>query len=281
MHRSLVLLMFAACGAALEGTAEPGPDAGVEVRANTLRLITGDATTIAADWTAMEGASHFAVVTDGNPSKPWISSAHAVGSKSLAFQVPTDTSGHKQRVEYKIAQGTDQDGLHFDNARYTGFAFKLGASPAPFISSAIFFQAWQGYPWGPPVSLKFAADSASPYRIKLAIRNPSIGPDSTVPDIELWSGATIEPDVWHTFLVYVEPRFAGNGHIKLWIDNTKVLDWTGAIGYDPTKVKGAINGLDVKTGIYQPSTNNGHTFYFDQIVFATSYAAAASELGWQ
>jgi hypothetical protein len=271
MHRSL-LLVTCACGAVVE--ADPRPDA-------VLRLITGDDTTIAADWTAREGGAHFAVVKDGNPSAPHVSSAHFVGAKSIAFAVPTDTSGHKQRVEYKLAEGKASDGLHFDNARYTGFAFKLGASPAAFTGSAIFFQAWQGYPWGPPVSLKFGSGSTSPYKIRLAIRDNATGPDSTKPDTELWSASVIEPDVWHTFLIYLEPRFAGGGHIKLWIDGKKQLDWTGAFGYDPAKVAGTIDGLDVKTGIYQPDANNGHTFYFDQVVFASTYAAAAAALGWQ
>jgi Polysaccharide lyase len=258
-------------------------DAGATADGGTvLRLITGDQTVIAPDWTASEGGDTFDVVKDGSPLEPWISSAHFAGDHSLAFGVPSDMSGHKERVEYKVAQASDRDGLHFDNARYAGFAFKLGGDPAPFLDSAIFWQAWQGYPYGPPVSLKFEASAAPPYRIKLAIRNPSTGPSSTTPDIELWSASMIDPDTWHTFLIYVEPRFAGDGEIKMWIDGTRVLAWSGAIGYDPTdpSAPGAYAGLDIKDGIYQPDANNGHTFYFDQIVVATTYAAAANALGW-
>jgi hypothetical protein len=262
------------------GKADDG-DSNVDAGTSSpLRLLTGDSTAIAADWTASEGGHHFDVVKDGAPVQPWISSAHAAGAKSIAFQVPTDTSGHKQRVEYKIALASDADGLHFDNARYAGFAFKLGAAPAPFTSSAIFWQAWQGFPYGPPISLKFEKSDAPPFRVRLAIRNSTTGPDSTVPDVTVWSAALIQPDVWHTFLIYVEPRFAGTGHLKMWIDGARVLDWSGAIGYDPAQVAGAYAGLDVKNGIYQPSSNNGHTFYFDQIVFATTYADAAAALGW-
>jgi hypothetical protein len=250
-----------------------------EIAAPPLRILSGDATTIAADWTATENGIRHAVVTDGAPVKPWISSAHAFGTKSIAFQVPTDPSGHKQRVEYKVAQASDADGLHFDNARYSGFAFKLDAGSAPFTGSAIFWQAWQGYPYGPPVSMKVESGASSPYRIRLAVRNRSVGPDSSVPDITLWSGA-IEENRWHSFVVYVEPRYDRAGHLELWMDGVRVLDWSGEIGYDPARVEGAYAGLDVKNGIYQPSANNGHTFYFDQIVFASSYATAAKALGW-
>jgi Polysaccharide lyase len=234
------------------------------------------------DGAATEHGITFATVKDGTPALPTIALDPTLG-KVLAITVPTDPSGHKQRFEWKIAQAADRDGLHFDNARYAGFAVKLPATPAPepFLGSAIFWQAWQGYPYGPPVSLKVVKSSAAPYRVKLAIRNSTVGPDSTVPDIELWGADMLDVDSWHTFLVYVEPRFAGGGGLKLWVDGTKVLDWSGAIGYDPSRVAGAYSGLDIKDGIYQPGANNGHTFLFDHIVVTTSYATAAHVLGWQ
>ena len=74
------------------------------------------------------------------------------------------------------------------------------------------------------------------------------------------------------------PRPDGSGQIKLWIDGTKVLDWTGAIGYDPAGPDAVYDGLDLKNGIYQPSANNGHTLYFDQIVLATTFAAATAAI---
>lgn len=276
----LACLLFAApllgCAASRDDSTTLVSDDAL-VGGSVLRRLSGDGTTIADDWTAREGDRRYDVVTDGSPLKPWISSAHASGQRSIAFQVPTDTSGHKQRVEYKIARASDADGLHFDNARYSGFDFKLESSPAPFTCSAIFWQAWQGYPWGPPVSLKFESDASSPYRIRLAIRNRAIGPDSSIPDITLWSGE-LAPNAWHTFLIYLEPRFASDGHIKLWMDGTKVLDWTGSVGYDPHEVDGAYSGLDIKNGIYQPAANNGHTFYFDQLVFASTYESALAAM---
>jgi hypothetical protein len=246
-----------------------------------LRHLDG-AARVNADWSVTENGVTFATVEDGAPQMPAIALDDVLGDV-LSITVPTDTSGHKQRFEWKIMQAADGDGLHFDNARYAGFAVKLPATPAPaaFTNSAIFWQAWQGYPYGPPVSLKVATSSASPYRVKLAIRNSTVGPDSTVPDIELWSAPVLDAGTWHTFLVYLEPRFAGGGEIKLWIDGTKVLDWKGAIGYDPSQIAGAYNGLDIKDGIYQPDSNNGHTFLFDHIVVTTSYATAAHALGWQ
>ncbi len=188
-------------------------------------------------------------------------------------------SGHKQRIEYKVLPAADADGLHFDNARYAGFAFQVPASPAPapFLGSAIFWQAWQGYPYGPPISLKIVASSGPTFRIELAIRNASVGPDSSVPDIAVWHG-TLDTGSWHTFVIYAKPRFAGGGELALWIDGVQQVDWLGAIGYDPSAVSGAYAGLDIKDGIYQPDANNGHTFLFDRIVVGTGYDVVTAAL---
>lgn len=268
MRSSYFLVVLAGCVTSNAGArGDSAGDAKSDTAtARTLRILDGDSTTIADDWTATSAGYHFDVVTDGAPDKPWISSAHLVGAHSLAFRVPSDASGHKQRIEYKIAHASDPDGLHFDNARYFSFAFKLEPDPAPFLGSAIIWQAWQGYPWGPPASLKIVASNAAPYRLKLAIRNSTTGPDSTVPDLEVWSGAVVEPNRWYRVVVYIKPRHDETGDIALWLDGEKLVERTGELGYEPADVDGAYDGLDVKNGIYQPNANNGHTIYFDQIL---------------
>jgi len=242
------------------------------------RMMSGDHTTINPDRSATEAGDTFDPVQNGSPAAPWISTEHFAGNYSIGMQVPTDHSGNAQRFEYKILKAAETNGLHFDNARYSGFAFKLASAPAAFTGSSIFWQAWQGSPWGPPVSLKFGSGSSAPYRIRLAIRNASVGPDSSVPDIELWNASLIYPDTWYRVVVYLFPRYDTDGNIKLWINGTNYLDWTGPIGYDPGSVTGAYNGLDIKNGIYQPNSNNTHTLYFDQVIVADSYAEAAAVL---
>jgi hypothetical protein len=242
--------------------------------ATAFRLLNGDNTVIYSDWNAIEGGNEFYVVTNGAPTKPFLSTEHYLGSNSVAFQVPTDTSGNKERVEYKILETADTNGLNFTNARYCGFAFMLATNPLPFTDSSIFWQAWQGSPWGAPAMLKFGSGSSAPYLIRLTVRNASDGPDSSVPDIQLWSNNVINPGTWYTFVIYLQPRYNTNGNIKLWINGTNCLDWTGEIGYDPTQVTNTYNGLDLKDGVYQPDANNGHTFYFDQVRVADTYAEA-------
>jgi|GEM_PF-2250479 hypothetical protein len=248
------------------------------------RMLTGDYTTINPDWSAYENGWTFDTVENGSPSQPLISTQYFTGNSSIQIQVPTDGSGSKERFEYVVCHASDTNGLHFDNARYCGFAFKLGSPAAAFNSSDLFWQAWQGSPWGPPASLKLTTSSSPPFTIGLYIRNLATGPDSAVSDLKLWSSAMIQPDVWYSVVIYISPRFTNNaGNIKLWINGINFVNTTTNIGYDPSQVYslgginyGVLNGLDIKNGMYQPDANNGHTMFFDQIMFADTYAEAAA-----
>jgi hypothetical protein len=247
-------------------------------------MLTGDYTTINPDWSAYENGWSYDTVESGSPVQPQISTQHFAGTNSIQIQVPTDNSGNKQRFEYVICHATDTNGLHFDNARYCGFAFKLAAPAASFQSSDLFWQAWQGSPWGPPASLKLTGGGSAPFTAGLYIRNLATGPDSSVSDLKLWSSAIIQPDTWYSVVIYISPRFTNNaGNIRLWLNGTNFVDCTTNIGYDPGQMYsfggtnfGVLNGLDIKNGMYQPDANNGHTMFFDQVIFADTYAEAAA-----
>ena len=103
------------------------------------------------------------------------------------------------------------------------------------------------------------------------------GPDSAVSDVKLWSSAMIQTDAWYSVVIYIAPRYTNNnGNIKLWINGTNFVNCTTNIGYDPSLVSGAYDGLDIKNGMYQPNANNGHTMFFDQIMFADTFDEAAA-----
>jgi len=248
-----------------------------QARATVFKMLTGDYTTINPDWSAYENGNTFATVESGTPFQPLISTQHFAGSHSIQIQVPMDNSGNKERFEYVISHATDADGLHFDNARYCGFAFRLASPAAAFNSSDLFWQGWQGSPWGPPASLKLTTDTSAPFTVGLYIRNMATGPDSAVSDIKLWSTNMIQADTWYTAVIYIAPRYTNNtGNIKLWINGTQYVDCTTNIGYDPSQVAGALDGLDIKNGMYQPDANNGHSMFFDQVIVADTYAEAAA-----
>ena len=134
-----------------------------------------------------------------------------------------------------------------------------------------------GLSLGLPASLKLTTDSTAPYTIGLYIRNMLTGPDSAVSDVKLWSSSMIQTDTWYSVVIYISPRYTNNnGSIKLWINGTNFVNCTTNIGYDPSLVAGAYDGLDIKNGMYQPNANNGHTMYFDQIMFADTFDEAAA-----
>ena len=274
-------------------------------KAGLFALLTGDHTTINSDWSATENGIHYDTASNGIPYQPWIVTTQAfVGTKSIGIQVPAgnDANRTKQRFEYKIMPCVDDNGStnapNFQNARYCGFAFMLvGSPPLPITNSIIFWQGWQGAPWGPPAHLKFVNDhdASPPYDLELAIANLITGPTG---ENVLWNNRMIYPNTWYTVVIYIQPCYqtgitnAGyntNGNISLWINGTNMVNWTGEIGYDPTKLystndgsittntsgsAGVFSGFDIKDGIYAPDANNGHTIYFDEIAVADNYAAA-------
>ena len=99
--------------------------------ANVYRMLTGDYTTLNPDWSAYENGNTFTTVESGTPSQPLISTQHYAGNYSIQIQVPTDNTGDKERFEYTLLPASDLNGLHFDNARYSGFAFKVASSSTP------------------------------------------------------------------------------------------------------------------------------------------------------
>ena len=280
-------------------------------KAGLFALLTGDNTTINSDWSATENGINYDTVSNGIPYQPWIVTTQAfVGTKSIGIQVPAgnDANGAKQRFEYKIIKCVDDHGStnapNFQNARYCGFAFMLvGSPPLPITNSIIFWQGWQGFIYGsPPAMLKFIDDNdaSPPYELELEICNMITGlgtPGSQQGDV-LWTNRMIYPNTWYSVVVYIQPCYQTgitnsgyntNGNISLWINGTNMVNWTGEIGFDPTKLyqtndgsittntsgsAGVLSGFDIKDGIYSPNANNGHTIYFDEIAVADNYAAA-------
>lgn len=250
-----------------------------------LRYVDAESTVIQSDWRLKQpkvsgsGYDYFSMVNDGSPLQPALISDAYRGTHSIAYEVNTSTI--KERIEHKFANINDADATLFDVGRYYGFAIKMDPSKwDDFSSSLIFFQAWQGYPYNPPVSLKFMTqkNSNGDYRVKLAIRNDDTGP---INGTEADAGSTyLSKGVWHAVQVYLKPSYANaNGQITVWIDGTKTMDYTGKIGYTPdppvddadTDFK--YNGVVCKWGIYQPDPNTGHRLLFDEIKYGNTLSA--------
>jgi len=286
-----------------DASLNPATDASTTLtigKAGLFALLTGDNTTINADWSATENGIHYYTVMNGSPFEPWIVyTQHFVGDACIGIQVPAGNGSSKERFEYAIMQynlNTNTPGFN-TSGKYCGFAFMLvGSPPLEFTNSSIIWQAWQGTPWGPPAMLKFLDyKNSPPFELSLAIRNMTTGPCSCIDDTTLWSSIMIYPNRWYNVVVYIQPCYQTginlpgyntNGIIALWIDGTNYVNWSGEIGYDPTKLyntndgsvttntagsAGVNPGFFIKDGVYQSDANNGHTVYFDQIAVANNY----------
>jgi hypothetical protein len=230
--------------------------------------ITLDHASIAPDFALVDGGVRYPRVINGTPEPPQI--VTAAGRRAIRYAVPAGTR-EKERIEHKLATSDQADALHFGNARFTAFWFMLDAAAAQFQSSALIFQQWQGFPYGPPVALKLTR-SVAPFALELAVRNMATGPDSATPDQVIFRG-TLAAGEWHRFVVGVRPSLAGDGEVTLDYDGARVADWRGPIGYDRAQVPGALDGFDTKFGLYQPDTNAAHVVCFSDVVFAASRAA--------
>jgi hypothetical protein len=240
---------------------------------NLFRYISLEDAVILSDHRLMEGGKIYPTAIGGNAQDPLIFNDAYAGNKSLLFSVPSGQT--TQRFEYKLCDYDQSDALKFDNERFVGFAIKIPDVFDQLEASLIFFQAWQGSPWGPPIMLKVTSGS-NPYLVRLTIRNISTGPNSENADEKLWSSYMYK-NRWYTFVIGMKPRIYGDSsHIQLWLDNQKVVNWSGNIGYDPSAftTDKPLPNLCLKFGIYKPGINLTHSLTFDEIRLTDNYNGA-------
>lgn len=242
---------------------------------NLFRYISLENAEVLSNGMLKDGEWSYRTAISGNSTNPIIYSEAFAGTKSLLFSTPAGQS--KQRFEYKLCDYDEPNALGFYNERFVGFAVKIPNDFDPLEASVIFFQAWQGSPWGPPIMLKVTSGS-NPYIVRLTIRNSQTGPNSETADEKLWADYMYK-NQWYTFVIGMKPRVYGDSSsIQLWMNNQKVLDWKnkGNIGYDPGtfETNAPLPSLCLKFGIYQPGINSAHTLLFDEIRLADNYNSA-------
>jgi len=241
-----------------------------------IKYISAENATILPDWRLDDNNIRYSVAISGSSYMPQIDSSQSYnGKKSILYQCPAGST--TQRIEHKLLDTGDPNGLNFSDERYIGFAVKIPDNFDTPTGSVIFCQAWQGDPYGPPAMLKIMPSNSDPFRIKCNIRNIATGPNSADPDSSLWQGY-LDRNKWYSFVWYIKPRQTGDsGMIKLWINDSLQFTWTGNIGYLPESQGGPVGvypDLVVKYGIYQPGSNTAHSLYFDEIKASDTYEEA-------
>ena len=235
------------------------------------------------------GDSKYDVVYKATPRPdwvrlPWISpsiqyrGAHAIGMEIQAHS--PDDPRQVDKVNLKISGGHDTYALRFGNTRYTGFALMLPKATfeAPENDKRILLaQWWQGAPYGPPVRLGITG-SNMPGTVHYqfwVLNDDTLGNPSAQPQVA--GEGDIPLDAWNRFEVMITPDFAGNGEIAVWLDDKKVVQWRGKVGYTPSAkpYKGA-NGntpspnkaFDVYIGPYRETQARRHQAFYANIRFA-------------
>jgi hypothetical protein len=91
---------------------------------------------------------------------------------------------------------------------------------------------------------------------------------------ELQSKWLFTPNVWHTFIFYLDPRSAevsGDGAVKVWFDGVRVIDWVGKWGCN-TNPPGQ-DAWHLRVGMYRTSLgplDQTLDAFFDDIRVASS-----------
>ena len=192
---------------------------------------------------------------------------------SFAYEIDPSVTGENSttdKVDTRVSYGDDASALQFDAVKYLGFVVNIPAAnfTAPTTTpGAQIAQWWQGSPYSPPLALDIIGETNGMVSYSLQVHNDATkGNPSSVP-VTVGTG-TIPFDSWNTFVVMTDMDYNGNGQIKLWQNGTLLMNWTGAVGYDPSTIPyknppiGTANPnshFDVFLGPYRPIQNTEQT----------------------
>jgi hypothetical protein len=232
----------------------------------------------------------------GNEYYPWISTNGGYTSNdAFAYQINAspETNGtydsSTDKVDTRVSYGDDSSALKFDAVKYLGFAvnipkanFSIATATAPSYSDVQIAQWWQGSPYSPPLALDMTGESNGMVDYSLEVHNDTTGGNPSSSSVIVGNG-TIAFDSWNTFVVMTYMDYNGDGQIELWQNGTMLMNWTGAVGYNPSTIpyknppEGTANPnsqFDVYVGPYRPSQETEQSEEFDDIRWANDYSDA-------
>jgi len=232
----------------------------------------------------------------GNEYYPWIATDGGfLSNYAINYQInasPQNPDGSypssTDKIDNDIVSGDSNHALTFDSAKYLGFAVKIPSAgfsaPAasPTSTGVQIAQWWQGSPYSPPLALDMEGESNGMVTYALIVHNDATyGNPSSIP-VTLATGS-IAFNSWNTFVVKTYMDYSGSGNIELWQNGNLIVNWTGAVGYDPSTIpynnppEGTANPnsqFDVYVGPYRPSQETEQSEVFDDIRWANDFSDA-------
>jgi hypothetical protein len=263
-------------------------------RATLFHSITGETASVTSAGSLTEnGTTYVGIFKPSTPPPsyvhlPWVDTAHAYrGQKSIGFEIdptPSPVATDTDKTQLRISHAGESSDLEFGNTRYLGFAVDIPSAnfQGPSKGAVQLAQWWQGSPYTPPLSVTItgATATAANYEVRV-YNNTTLGNPSSVPVI--LSTGTIPFDTWTNFTVMTLMDYTGGGQVKLWQNGSQLVNWTGAVGYDPTTIPyknppaGTDNpntAFDVFFGPYREQQSTTQELFYDEIRWADTFVDA-------
>ena len=131
----------------------------------------------------------------------------------------------------------------------------------------IVFAQWHEIPdsgelWrSPSLSFRDYGDS-----VKIKINTSTAPIDTTNPSKQTIATFPHQKGVWNDYIVKYKIDPWGSGIVKVWQNESLVVDWTGAVGYNDAE-----DGTYFKMGIYNASASSDYILYHDNYRRGDSY----------
>lgn len=203
----------------------------------------------------------------------------------LTVSLPqTPNSGVSDRMEYVWVNEHDPNAPAFNNqSKYFGFRQQFLPGSPNIYQHTTWYQCWQGgsptNKLSPPIEIIVPQSSDGTWKAQLLLRNDDTGHFyGQKPDPIILYSWTIVPGQWHDYVIKFRPDWTGNGNISLWIDGVKKRDFSGKVGYKPASLggtPGALNTMQIKTGLYRHDGNPAIAAQWSIIKYANNYSQAA------
>jgi len=263
-------------------------------------ITANNATLDASNDVVENGTTYLTVYKPTPPSSnvigPWISTNGGFASNdSFGYEIQPSLANENSttdKVDTRVSHADDSDGLGFDAPKYLGFAVNIPQAgfSAPTVASTNgtstgvqIAQWWQGSPYSPPLALDIEpGETDGMVNYALLVHNDTTdGNPSSVP-VTIGTG-TIPFDQWTTFVVMTDMDYSGDGQVELWQNGNLLVNWTGAVGYNPSTIpyKNPPEGtadpnskFDVFLGPYRPVQDTQQEEFWDEARWADDYADA-------
>jgi hypothetical protein len=193
-------------------------------------------------WLLTDNGISYPANIKGSPHDAWRSPSQHYYNSGAAMGIQLNPTGSgdiantpADKLNYSICPLKQSFSLKIGQEKAVGFAMELAsnfATPAMQTSSlstsVLITQFWQGL--RPPVSINLINDGHGNLKFQTWVLNEQTGSENSSVPIIL-NTTSLSKGNWNTFVMDVKLDPSGNGFVKIWFNNSQIVNWTGAVGY--------------------------------------------------